>query len=95
MEKITKEEIIKLAQMSKISISDNEIPVLLEKIDAVLTYASSLNKLVKDNAQSSMPFNINVMRDDIIIPTDPEPLLRLAPVRQDNYYVVPVILKND
>lgn len=95
MVKITKDEILKLAQMSKIEVSDSEISILAQKIDAVLSYASSLSQIVQGSTQSAMPFNINVMREDVIIPTDPELLLRLAPARQDNYFVVPVILKND
>ena len=41
-----------------------------------------------------MPKNVNVMKDDLVIPSDPEPLLSLAPQREENYYVVPTILKS-
>lgn len=93
MVKITKEEVLKLAAISQISVDETEIEALMSKLQAVLTYASDLKKIA-DNAQPQpLPKNINVMREDVIIKTDPELLLSRAPVREENYYVVPMILK--
>lgn len=94
MVKITEQEILKLAQMSAINISEHDImPALIEKIDAVLTYASSLKEIAKGHKQSAMPHTVNRLRTDVIIRTPPEPILAQAPERSDNYFVVPVILK--
>ncbi len=45
MEKITREELLKLAQISQIHVQEHEIDPLIEDISAVLSYASSLKEI--------------------------------------------------
>lgn len=93
MTRIAKEELLKLAQASKIHIKDNDIPDIIKEIEAVLSYASRLQDLkIKDNLKE-LPHNINVWRTDTVIRTNPKPILALAPQIEDNYFVVPVIIK--
>jgi Asp-tRNA(Asn)/Glu-tRNA(Gln) amidotransferase C subunit len=39
--------------------------------------------------------NVNVFREDVIVQTDPEPILAQAPEREGNYFVVPRILESN
>jgi len=93
--RITKEEILKLGQISMIDISEEEIPVLMERIEGLLNYASCLKELIKEVTDASLPHVVNVSREDIIKATDTAPLLKLAPQSESNYYVVPMVLKAD
>ena len=94
MIKITREDLIKLGHISNISISEEEIPALIDKLQAVLSYAANLKDIAAQQTGSSLPRNVNVMRPDEVQATPAEPLLALAPQREDQFFVVPVILKN-
>lgn len=95
MIKITREEVFKLGQISNISISEEEIPALIHKLSAVLSYAVYLKDVAAQHqGAASLPVQSNITRSDHAIPSDPEPLLQLAPAREENFYVVPMILKN-
>lgn len=93
--RITKEEILKLGQISMIDISEEEIPVLMERIEGLLNYVSCLKELTKEHIEATLPHVVNVSREDIVKPSNPEPLLKLAPQSESNYYVVPIVLKAD
>ena len=94
MIKITREDVLKLGHISNISISEDEIAPLMEKLSAVLSYAEYLKDIVGRQQGNPLPVQSNIMRQDVVIPVDPEPLLALAPAREENFYVVPMILKN-
>lgn len=90
---ITREEIIKLARISNLSIHDNEIEGIIKQIEDILTYAARVQE-IKENIQTSLMQNINRVREDVVIPTAPEPILAQAPEREVNYFVVPAILEH-
>lgn len=92
---ITKEDVIKLAKMSQISISDKETEDLTKRIETLLEYVSCLGEISKNHKLSELSNrNVNVLRQDIVLKTDDKPILKLAPDSQDNYFVVPTIIKN-
>jgi len=93
--KITREEILKLGQISMIDISEEEIPVLIERIEGLLNYVSCLKEMTKQPITTFLPHVVNVTREDIVKVTNPEPLLKLAPQSESHYYVVPMVLKAD
>jgi aspartyl-tRNA(Asn)/glutamyl-tRNA(Gln) amidotransferase subunit C len=95
MANITREDVIKFAQLSRINIQESEIDELRTKMQAVLTYAQRVQEVVPGASQISMPVNSNVWREDQIIPVDPEPLLNNAPETQEHYFVVPAVLDNE
>lgn len=94
MIKITREDVLKLGTISNISISEEEIPALVDKLQAVLSYAAHLKDVAARQQGTELPVQKNVMRADEVIPTPAEPLLALAPAREDNFFVVPMILKH-
>ena len=93
MVKITRDDVLKLGAISNISISEDEIPALESKLSAVLSYAAYLKEVAAQKQGGALPQQSNVVRQDKVIPTPAEPLLALAPAREDNFYVVPMILK--
>lgn len=94
MAKINKDELRKIAQLSHITLSDEELTHLVADIDGVLTYAVRVCEIAADIDEPS-PTNVNVMRDDVVVPTDPQPILDQAPERMHDYFVVPMILDSD
>ena len=93
MQKITKEDIFRLVQMSNIKITEDEIEPLIDNISEVLDYAERVTKFATQAIEEESNKNINVFREDIIIKTNPEPILVEAPEREADYFVVPKILE--
>ncbi|MBT3827968.1 aspartyl/glutamyl-tRNA amidotransferase subunit C [bacterium] len=94
MATITPLDIKKLAKLSNIALREEEIAPLTKQIDDILSYAQCVVQAAQEVKLASRS-KINVFRPDQALKTDPEPLLAQAPQREQNYFVVPVILKKD
>ena len=82
--------------MSRIHLQASEVEQLITQIEAVLNYASGLQEIAQAHSGvDALPKNSNIMRPDLVIKTDSEPLLAQAPEREGNYFVVPKIIKNN
>ncbi|MBS1987640.1 Asp-tRNA(Asn)/Glu-tRNA(Gln) amidotransferase subunit GatC [Candidatus Dependentiae bacterium] len=92
MATFTKEELLKIAHLSSLKLDEQEIPVFVDQITAILQYVEQL-ATAQVCAQTEPIRNVNVLRDDIARSTDPEPLLARAPQRIENYFGVPQILE--
>lgn len=91
---ITREEVLKIAHMSRIEVREDEIVALIQQLQDVLSYAQ---RVVEVAAELEEPItkNVNFFRDDVVISTDPELSLRQAPDREGNFFVVPAILEQE
>jgi len=94
MIKVTREEVLKIAQMAYLEIHEDEINPIIERLESVLNYAAVRVSEVAADVQISSNKNSNVFREDIVVPSNPEPLLKQAPEREEQYFVVPTILEN-
>lgn len=94
MIKVSREEVVHIASLSKIELSEEEIPQLINDLQEVLTYAARVQEMAA-NIQGASVKNINVMREDEAIATDPAPLLANVPVREGDLVVVPVVLEGE
>lgn len=92
MAKITREEVLKIAKMSQLAIHESEIEACIHQIEQVLSYAERVKEIAADVVEPSTR-NVNVFRPDVIDKTEPEPILDQAPVREGDFFVVPVILE--
>ncbi len=92
MVKITREEVLKLAEISKIYLHENEIDLVVEQLKSVLGYAAKVSDIAGDIQIQSVK-NVNIYRDDIALHTDPQPILAQAPEHEDDYFVVLPILE--
>ena len=82
--------------MSRIHLQVSEVEQLITQLEAVLNYASGLQEIAQAHPEAhALPKNSNIMRSDTVIKTDSEPLLAQAPEREENYFVVPKIIKNN
>ncbi|MFS8507322.1 MAG: Asp-tRNA(Asn)/Glu-tRNA(Gln) amidotransferase subunit GatC [Candidatus Babeliales bacterium] len=92
--KITKEEVIKIAQISRIAIQQEEVESLTQQLQDVLSYAQVVKDVANQLLDQPSNRNINFLRDDVVVTTDSEIVLNRAPEREENYFVVPKILDN-
>jgi len=58
------EDILKLAALSRLSITDEELPAVARDIDAILAYMSKLDELTLSESGVVVPVVHNVMRED-------------------------------
>ena len=89
---ISREETLKLAYISRISLEEQEIEPVIKQLVELLAYAQRVQNLATELDEQPSHKNINVMRDDVVVPSNPEMLLSRAPEREENYFVVPRIL---
>lgn len=91
---ISKEEVLKIAHMSRITIEEHEIEPLINHLEAVLSYAARVSE-VATSGEYELPQNINVFRDDVVVPCDAERIKAEAPEIEEGYFVVPAILEQE
>lgn len=91
---ITKEEVLKIAKMSRITIHEDEIEPLIKHLESVLAYAARVGQ-VATSQQAPLPQNVNVFREDVVIPCDAERIKKEAPEIEEDYFVVPAILDQE
>lgn len=93
MAKVTKEEIRKIAEMTKVSFTDEEFDSIIEQFNDVISYAERVVQIAQQAEIVSVK-NVNADRPDVMIPTDSAKILAQAPQGEDNYFVVPKFLDN-
>jgi aspartyl-tRNA(Asn)/glutamyl-tRNA(Gln) amidotransferase subunit C len=94
MNKITKDDILKLAKLSQIDIDINEIDDLYTKINSVLEYASLVEDIAKNKEFIYSSQFINITRKDTIESFNSDNILNEAPEKDGRYFVVPKIVNN-
>jgi len=92
MSLITKEEVEKVARLSHIALSENEIEEVMSHLDAVLSYAVRVQDIAKD-VDVPVVKNKNIEREDVAVGSHPDTILAQAPEREGDYFVVPVIIE--
>ena len=94
MSKLTREELLKIAYISRLELNKEDVPALQQHLSDVLGYAERVNEIAKDIDIASSK-NINVFREDVIDSTNSEPILERAPEREENFFVVPRIIESE
>jgi len=92
MIKISKEEVLKIADMTRVSLHEKEIEGMTKHLESVLSYAQRVQEIAADIEEPSNK-NVNVFREDVVVKSDPEKILSQALEREENYFVVPMIIE--
>lgn len=96
MTQISRDDVLHLAQLSKLQLADDEIDGLQSDISNILGYVEQLSKL--DTSGISPTYQVtglsNVWREDVVIDygITREELLALSPEVFDNQVKVPKVL---
>ncbi len=89
-----REEVVHVAYLARLGLSDAEMDVMAEQLSAVLGYIEKLNQVdTSDVPPTALSVNQNVLRPDVALPSMPlEQALTNAPQRVGDYIRVGVIL---
>ena len=95
MSKITREEVINVANLARLKLTDSEIIKMQDDMSSILDFISQINELDTTGIEpSAHAIDIkNVFREDVVIPSmDRDKLLKLAPESSDGFIVVPKVI---
>ena len=95
MNKITKEEVKKVANLARLELDENEISNHAKQLEKILDYIRQLEKIdTNDVPSTTRAIEVtNVFRKDQKENSDCiEELLELGPSREDKYFKVPKII---
>lgn len=93
---VTQDDVLHLAQLSNLQLSDDELQALQADITNILGYVTQLSELDTSGVEPTYQVTDlqNVMRDDVVVKhsADRERLLALAPEAKDDQIKVPKVL---
>jgi aspartyl-tRNA(Asn)/glutamyl-tRNA(Gln) amidotransferase subunit C len=88
MAKLTRDDVLKLAQLARISLSDDEVAEFSEELSAILQYVEQLSSVDVSGVEPTNQVTglTNVMREDTVKDYGYAPLdlLKNVPKTQDN-----------
>ena len=94
--KISKSEVEKIAHLARLEIEDSQKEKMVEQLGNILQYIDKLKDANIDGVRLSSGAAImnNVLREDVV-EASPGPCVTLAyaPDRDDDFYVVPRVVK--
>ena len=97
MNKITEEEVKKVAELARLRLDNNQLRHHSEQIEKILDYINQLEKIdTKGVPCTTRAIEVtNVLRKDVNNKfEDRDDLLNLAPSREDDFFKVPKIIKS-
>ena len=92
---VSKEEIMKIAILSKLFVGEDEIDGLTEDMDKIIAFADTINNAADEGGEFDNINNLsNVLREDEVVPSlDREKILRNAKDSDDGCFLVKNIMK--
>ncbi|QDI92653.1 Asp-tRNA(Asn)/Glu-tRNA(Gln) amidotransferase subunit GatC [Salicibibacter halophilus] len=95
MAEITKEQVKHVADLARLTFSDDELETFAKQMDDVIQYAERLNELdTEDVVPTTHVMDVrNVLREDEARPSmNREDVLKNAPASKDGQFEVPSVL---
>ena len=92
---ITREEVLKMAKIARITVKEHEIDLFVKQVSDVLGYAQRVQELaleLKDCVPTGNT-NVNFFREDKERLYEASLLLQRAPEQEAGYFVVPKIIE--
>ena len=94
MKKITKEEVLKVSKLARISIKEDEIEKYKKELEEVLDIIFSIEKVEFSQEKMISPTdNVNMLRDDEPRSISVEEVLKNAPETFEDYIKVPRVVE--
>jgi aspartyl-tRNA(Asn)/glutamyl-tRNA(Gln) amidotransferase subunit C len=93
--RITSDDVAHVARLARLRLSDDELAVFTDQLEAVLEHAADVEALdVEGVPPTSHPYPLrNVMRPDEVVPSlDRDEVLAQAPEVEDHQFKVPPVL---
>ncbi len=97
-ERLTRDEVAHVADLARLTLTDDELDTYTEQLGAVLDHATDVAALdLTDVAPTAHPLPlVNVLRDDVVgACVDRDEVLAQAPAVEDGLYLVPKVIDQD
>ena len=97
MNRITEDQVKKVAELARLKLDNNQVKHHAEQIEKILDYVNQLEKIDTEGVACTTRAIevINVLRSDANNKfEDRDDLLNLAPARENDFFKVPKIIKN-
>jgi aspartyl-tRNA(Asn)/glutamyl-tRNA(Gln) amidotransferase subunit C len=98
--KISREDVLRVAELAYLDLSDAELEMYRAQIDEILEYIGKLNELDTTNVQPMAQVLTDVqtadatLREDLVVPCAvADDVLRYAPDAQPPYFRVPKVIE--
>jgi aspartyl-tRNA(Asn)/glutamyl-tRNA(Gln) amidotransferase subunit C len=91
MATFTKEELLKVAELSLLKLDEQEIELFAQQLKTIIEYTEELANADTSNAQEPHQL-FNVFREDKVVKYDSESILANGPEREEQYFVMPQII---
>lgn len=92
MTELTRDDVLKLARLARLSLTDDDVEEFRKELSAVLQYVAQLDTVDVEGLEPTTQVTglKNVMREDEVVDygVSPADLLRLAPQNQDGHVKV-------
>ncbi|BBN99857.1 Asp-tRNA(Asn)/Glu-tRNA(Gln) amidotransferase subunit GatC [Sporolactobacillus terrae] len=98
MSRIDKDQVKYVANLARLSFTDEEIETFTTQLDDIIGFAEQLNELNTEGIEPTTHVRdmYNVMREDVVEPSLPrEEALKNAPEQEDGQIKVPQIMSAD
>ena len=92
---VNRDEILKIASLAKLHLSDEEVSLYTDQINEILEYMNQLDELDTEDIEplSHVLDQINMTRKDEQTPSlTREEALKNAPKSDDDYFIVPNVI---
>ncbi|MBB3972286.1 Asp-tRNA(Asn)/Glu-tRNA(Gln) amidotransferase subunit GatC [Hansschlegelia beijingensis] len=86
----------RVAKLARIAVSDAEVTKLRGELDAILSFVEELSALDVEGVEpmtSVIPTALRLREDVVTDGEKPEDVLRNAPAREGDFYVVPKVVE--
>ena len=96
--KISEQEVRKIAELSRLSLSSDELKKRTEDMNNILNYMDTLNEIDTDNVEELYNVNdmSNLLRDDTFEQSlEKKDVLNNSPSSNDDYIEVPLTVKKE
>ena len=93
--KVSKEELLHIANLADLKIKDDEIDNYLANLQDILNFAEIVNKAPIDDLQETIGANENsnvFRKDEVKIFEDRQALLQNAPEKEQNMFKIPKVI---
>ena len=94
---ITKNEILKLGDLAKIGISENEVKELEEQLNKILNFVNKINENTSVKKQNLMSthseHNCTLRLDEVTDISDEKNVLKNSPSSSESLITVPLVIK--
>jgi aspartyl-tRNA(Asn)/glutamyl-tRNA(Gln) amidotransferase subunit C len=98
MSRISRDEVLRVAELARLSLDDAEARALASQLDTILGYAEVVRSVVTEGVEPTahpLPVRMRLREDRAEPALPPEEALANAPEREASAFVVPKVLDAD